>query len=79
MFVEKSVSKLIIDESVKNYLNKSYKVVQYLCTKKYANIQNFTKVFDYNFIKYDCLRLVSPDFGLKKKIFHTSAHLWAKS
>ena len=60
-------SKLIIEESVKNYLKKSDKIVQYLSKKKYANLQNFSKLFDYNFIKYDCLRLVSPDFGLKKK------------
>lgn len=65
--VEKSASKLIIDESVKNYLKKSDKIVQYLSKKKYANLQNFSKLFDYNFIKYDCLRLVSPDFDLKKK------------
>ena len=38
--VDKSVSKLIIDESAKN-----------LCTKKYANLQNFTKLFDCNFHK----------------------------
>ena len=66
--VEKSASKLIIDESVKNYLKKSDKIVQYLSKKKYANLQNFSKLFDYNFIKYDCLRLVSPDFDLKKNI-----------
>ena len=68
--VEKSASKLIIDESVKNYLKKSDKIVQYLSKKKYANLQNFSKLFDYNFIKYDCLRLVSPDFDLKKNIPH---------
>ena len=68
--VEKSASKLIIDESVKNYLKKSDKIVQYLSKKKYANLQKFSKLFDYNFIKYDCLRLVSPDFGLNKNIPH---------
>ena len=68
--VEKSASKLIIDESVKNYLKKSDKIVQYLSKKKYVNLQKFSKLFDYNFIKYDCLRLVSPDFGLKKNIPH---------
>ena len=68
--VEKSASKLIIDESVKNYLKKSDKIVQYLSKNKYANLQIFSKLFYYNFIKYDCLRLVSPDFDLKKNIPH---------
>ena len=39
--VEKSASKLIIDESVKNYLKKSDKIVQYLSKK----VREFTKFF----------------------------------
>ena len=60
--VEKSASKLIIDESEKNYFKKSDKILQYLSKKKYANLQNFSKLFDCNFIKYDCLWPISPDF-----------------
>ena len=40
--VEKSASKLIIDESVKNFLKKSDKIVQYLSKKK---VREFTKFF----------------------------------
>ena len=34
------------------------KIVQFLHMKKYANLQNFTKLFDYNLINWDCLQLV---------------------
>ena len=53
--VEKSVSKLIIDESVKNYLNKFEKVAQYLCTKKYGIykiLQNYLIATSSNMIVY---------------------------
>ena len=40
--IEKSASKLIIEESVKNYLKKSDKIVQYLSKKK---VREFTKIF----------------------------------
>ena len=43
------------------------KIVQFLHMKKYANLQNFTKLFDYNLINWDCLQLVWSDFDSKKK------------
>ena len=59
--VEKSASKLIIDESEKNYLKKSDKIVQYLSKKStriYKNFQNYLITTSSNMIVYSWFHLI---------------------